>query len=347
MYNFPSRILHRLALGSKAILETGFDIERKLFSARSTESVAAKHVFVSGLARSGTTLLMRALYDSREFSSLTYRDMPFVLAPNTWAKVTKRSRHHMNDIERAHGDGIRIGFDSPEALEEVFWRVFGGDYIRGDRLASVRLSDESIAAFRAYVDLINRRYNKKRYLSKNNNNILRLTGLSRAFPDAIVLVPFRDPIQQARSLLTQHNKFIERHRYDRFARKYMTWLVHHEFGSDHRPFEWGATVGAKYAPTELEYWLAQWIGVYGFLVEQVSEDDTHRVFVCYELLCERSPEAWGSICNLVDIPLRTESTDRFETRNRTAETAVPGSLSDKAYSIYEALMIRSSNRLLS
>jgi len=66
----------------------------------------------------------------------------------------------MNDIERDNGDGIRIGFDSPEALEEVFWRVFRGDYIRPDRLVSVRLPDASIVTFRAYVELINRRYNK-------------------------------------------------------------------------------------------------------------------------------------------------------------------------------------------
>jgi len=197
MYDFPSRVLHRLALSNTAILETSFDMERKLFAERPIKSIQAKHVFVSGLARSGTTMLMQALYDSREFSALTYRDMPFVLAPNTWAKVTERSQRHMDDVERAHGDGIQIGFDSPETLEEVFWRVFGGDYIREDRLASVRLTDESIAAFRVYVDLINRRYNKRRYLSKNNNNVLRLAGLPNIFPNSIILVPFRDPLRQA------------------------------------------------------------------------------------------------------------------------------------------------------
>lgn len=27
-------------------------------------------------------------------------------------------------VERAHGDGIKIGYDSPEAFEEVIWRAF-------------------------------------------------------------------------------------------------------------------------------------------------------------------------------------------------------------------------------
>ncbi|WP_133511906.1 sulfotransferase [Candidatus Thiosymbion oneisti] len=347
MYDFPSRVLHRLALSNAAILETSFDIERKLFSKKPIESIQAKHVFVSGLARSGTTMLMQALYDSKEFSSLTYRDMPFVLAPNTWAKVTRSSQRHGDDIERAHGDGIQIGFDSPEALEEVFWRVFGGDYIREDRLVSVQLADESVAAFRVYVDLINQRYNKTRYLSKNNNNVLRLAGLPSIFPNAIILVPFRDPIKQARSLLTQHRRFIDRNRYDRFAQRYMTWLVHHEFGRDHRPFEWGAASGTKHVPTALEYWLAQWVGVYRFLMEQVSENDKHCVFVCYERLCEQSSEVWSGICKLLDIPPQTELTNRFEIRNGTTQDAEASSLLSEAYSIYETLLIRSSKRILS
>ena len=40
------------------------------------------HVFVSGLARSGTTALLNALYQSGTFASLSYDDMPFILAPN-------------------------------------------------------------------------------------------------------------------------------------------------------------------------------------------------------------------------------------------------------------------------
>jgi len=63
---------------------------------------------------------MRALYDSTEFSALTYRDMPFVLAPKTWAKIAAGSRPQIDEVERAPGDGLRTGFDSPEALEEVF-----------------------------------------------------------------------------------------------------------------------------------------------------------------------------------------------------------------------------------
>lgn len=346
MYGFGSRLLHRLALGSEAILEASFDLERRLCPEAAGKSAEANHVFVSGLARAGTTMLLRALYDTNVFASLTYRDMPFVLAPNTWAKVTRRSRLQMDAAERAHGDGIKVDFDSPEALEEVFWRVFGGEYVRKDRLAPVELHDDVIDSFRAYVDLVNHRYDRQRYLSKNNNNILRLGVLSRAFPNAAILLPFRDPVRHAQSLLTQHNRFIEQCRHDPFTQRYMTWLAHHEFGEDHRPFEWGAAVSGEYRPTELSYWLAQWIGVYRFLMTQISENDERRVFVCYELLCERSLDVWSGICKLLDIPLRREAVNGFEVRHRpTAETG-ESVLCDEAYALYEILKNRSSDRLL-
>ena len=169
----------------------------------------------------------------------------------------------------------------------------------------------------------------------------------RAFPNAIILLPFRDPIKQAQSLLTQHNRFIEQHRHDRFTQRYMTWLVHHEFGSDHRPFECGAAVGTKHVATELEYWLVQWIGVYRFLMKQVSEDDKQRIFVCYELLCEQSRDVWSGIRKLLDISLHYELTNGFEIRNSAIKDVEASGLLDEAYSIYEALVIRSSNQILS
>jgi len=86
-----------------------------------------KHIFIAGLARAGTTALMRLFYETGEFCSLTYRDMPFPLAPLLWKKLMRFSAREQGLRERPHGDGIFVGFDSPEALEEVFWRVFCGE----------------------------------------------------------------------------------------------------------------------------------------------------------------------------------------------------------------------------
>ena len=77
-YKFIDRLLHRLALGIPWISEMAFDIEKLTINSKVIKPQA---FYVTGLARSGTTMLMRALYSTDSFASLTYNDMPFVLSP--------------------------------------------------------------------------------------------------------------------------------------------------------------------------------------------------------------------------------------------------------------------------
>ena len=73
------------------------------------------------MARSGSTILLNSIYKTDIFASLTYADMPFVLAPNLWSKISLiRSKSNLILKERAHKDGIKISTSSPEAFEEVF-----------------------------------------------------------------------------------------------------------------------------------------------------------------------------------------------------------------------------------
>lgn len=301
-YSLLSRLLHRLALGIPAIAEASFDAEQALLSRAPAAAQTGRHVFVAGLARSGTTVLMRSLFATGEFCSLTYRDMPFVLAPGLWSRITRGSRAEREATQRAHGDGIMVDFDSPEALEEVFWRVFcGTEYIRPDQLAAMQASVATVERFRRYVAAILHRYQSTRYLSKNNNNILRIGTLIEAFPSARIIVPFREPLQQAHSLLTQHRRFSEKHGADKFTERYMRWLGHHEFGADHRPFEWGISGARTYSPDTLDYWLAQWIGVYAQLVQEVRRHDSHVRLLSYERLCLQTQHQWHRLSELVEL----------------------------------------------
>ena len=88
-YSWTSKALHFLALRKPAIAEISLDIELAIFKNKISDVTMGRHVFVAGYARSGTTILTRALYNTGQFGSLTYRDMPFVLAPNCWLKVSK------------------------------------------------------------------------------------------------------------------------------------------------------------------------------------------------------------------------------------------------------------------
>ena len=290
-------MLHHLALSSRFMGEAVFDIELSRSTKNLRDHHHGDHVFVAGLARAGTTLLMRMLYGSGKFCSLTYRDMPFVMAPNLWSGISGGTARTIVSQERAHGDGMLVDFDSPEALEEVFWRVFcESGYIAKNHLAPMVADANIIEKFRQYINLIMLRYGGNRYLSKNNNNVLRLPSINKAFPNARIIVPFRTPLQHAGSLLNQHQRFCEQQSRDKFIRHYMGWLGHYEFGLDHRPFCYKADGGLSSArepgfdTSTVDYWLQRWIDTYAHVLNQFKSGQVTCTFFSYEKLCKRPDE---------------------------------------------------------
>jgi hypothetical protein len=281
---------------------------------------------------------MRRIHDSGAFRSLTYSDMPFVLAPNLWGRLRGPRQAPAAAEERAHGDGLTVTADSPESLEEVFWRVVDGPaYIGADALHPHAPDDRLIARYRAYVGAILASTGATRYLSKNNNNILRLPALARAFPGATILLPFRRPLDHAASLLRQHRRFTALHREDGFARAYMGWLVHHEFGSDHRPFATHPPV--PHAPDTLAFWLAHWVGVHRWILAQAPRG---ALFVRSESLAE-DPGSWPALARRLGIPAEsTGATPDFAVRpvQETAADAVPADLLAEARQVHAALCRR-------
>ncbi|NCP76491.1 sulfotransferase, partial [Shewanella vesiculosa] len=336
-YGILSKLLHKLSLGNAFVGEICFDIECSVKRKDIQSSINGKHIFVSGLARAGTTMLMRALHETGEFASLTYRDMPFVLAPNMWAKISGLANIEMDKKVRVHGDGILVDFDSPEALEEIFWATFiGNSYIRKEKLLPHVVENEIIEKFRDYVALVLMRYGKSRYLSKNNNNILRQNSILEAFPCATILVPFREPLQQAYSLMKQHQKFKVEGESNPFLEQYMGWLVHHEFGSDHRPFEWGVEDAGIYEVESIDYWLLQWVSAYSTLLTIFEKQAASSclLFVCYESICSDTTRVWGAILNKLEI----ESSSIPDFNIRFSETPSPNSsLKNTAHALYAKL----------
>jgi len=296
-YGFWQKQLHWLVLGSRIVTEFSLDLE----TGRNRSDPAAvenrRHVFIAGLARSGTTILLRRLYATGAFASLTYRDMPFVLMPMSWKGLWQKSQKSGKKTQRAHGDGLMVDYDSPEAFEEVFWKAAcGPDYIRKDGLLPHAPEHGVLEKFKQYIGLVlkSREFKADRYLSKNNNNILRLPALCRALPQSLILVPFRDPAQQAASLLRQHRRFLEP--VDGFIIKYMKWLGHYEFGAGHQPFLVSDQAN-PYDRETLAYWLMLWNQVYQWLLATAPAS---TVFISYERLCTDNGQTWARLLEKVD-----------------------------------------------
>ncbi len=334
-YGPGSRFLHKIALGNGIIPEVSWDLEKALLGKRNESITQDRHVFIAGLARAGTTVLMRRLFASGAFQSLTYQDMPFVLMPNLWRKMRGRNARSGEKKERAHGDGLLVDFDSPEALEEVFWRFHEGDsYLKEDRLVPMQGSEETIEEFREYIRAILKEHPNERYLSKNNNNILRLGSLNEAFPNSIILIPYREPLQQAYSLWQQHRRFLDS---DPFTAKYMVWLAHHEFGQGHRPFVFCESQILEGAPENLDYWLSLWRNVYGWLIQNVPGNAR---FISYRQLCEDTESVWGVLERDLDLPPALKNADHLTYREREVNIPYNPSLLTEARVIYQQLVER-------
>lgn len=263
-------------------------------------------VFVTSLPRAGTTALLKFLAHLPGFATHTYRDMPFVMAPLLWDRLSGAFRKRSELAERAHGDGIQVGFDSPEGFEEVIWHAYWPGHYEpaGIQLWTVNDADPDAVGFfwRHFRKVVALRGTAGgapgRYLSKNNANMGRIDLLQKIFPGATVIVPVRHPLSQAASLLRQHRNFTELHRHNPFVRCYMSDIGHFEFGALHRPllFPGFRDMSFGLSPDALDYWLAYWIAAF----EHVLKRRDAVSLVRFESFVSGDPATILCLCELVE-----------------------------------------------
>lgn len=264
-------------------------------------------IFITALPRSGTTILLHLLATTDHFASHTYRDMPFVLCPMLWQRFSQHFSVFDSPVERAHGDGLQVSANSPEAFEEMVWKHFWPDHYAHDRIRPWTSSEQNLE-FDAFLGthmrkiIAVRRHEKRddhRYLSKNNSNIARVACPPEPLKDGTFLIPFREPIQHAASLLKQHRRFLKIHQRDDFVREYMEAIGHHEFGGGLKPVNFNGWLENAKDPDSLEFWVRYWIAAYRHLVEHVASS---RVLVSYQRLTDEPVTSLGRIADIVDIP---------------------------------------------
>jgi hypothetical protein len=220
-----------------------------------------------------------------------------------------------------HGDGILVNVNSPEAFEEIIWKEFWPSYYKREWI--IPWSEKRYPDFEDFfIDhmqkIIHLRSNvekQARYISKNNQNIARIGYLNRVFPDAIIILLFRSPIQHAASLLKQHRNFLSIHQDDVFAQKYMADTGHFDFGDNLRPVDFNGWF-SKQADRDLNslsFWLQYWVNTYSYLFGK-SNDQVR--FLSFDSLCDqpqRSLERLGSLIEVKNIETLMKSVYRIST----------------------------------
>ena len=305
-YSFADRAVHRIAFATLPAQVALADMEDKLFAKELEGVESGAPLFITALPRAGTTLLLELCAKLPEYCSHTYRDMPFLLCPMLWQRFSGRFQRADAPRERAHGDGMMVSTDSAEAFEEVIWKFFWRQHYRDDRIIPWgELHDEEFREFlvshlRKIIALRGPPASvKARYVSKNNANIARLRGLAQLFPEAVFVVPFRDPLQHAASLRRQHLRFLGVHAEDHFARFYMSAIGHHDFGANLKPLDFDGWLKTRrsHDETTLDFWLEYWTACYRHVLP-LSGGSVH--LVSYDRLSVDPGPALESLARIVD-----------------------------------------------
>lgn len=260
-YNALQKFLHDFILSKKIINKSLFELE-KIIYLKNKDIKNQSHVFITGLPRSGTTSLLNFLFSSNEYASLTYNNMPFILSPHFSKLFHKKN---ITKKERLHGDGINFDNNSPEAFDEIFFDN-NEEFVRNE--------------LENYIQLVLLNNNKTKYLSKNNLNYKRIDLIQSIFPNSIFLIPIREPLQHANSLLNQHLHFSQLQKEDNFIIRYMNYLGHNEFGLNHKP--WNKPIHFNDL-NNINYWLEQWNLFYDFIYKKFQSYE-NCYFVIYEEL---------------------------------------------------------------
>ncbi len=330
-YSELSQLLHRMALNHYALSYRLYKMEAKKLPKRGVNP-KNQYLIISGLARAGTTSLMNKLVENSAFASLSYANMPFLTAPNYWSRIYKPK--DKSKKERSHKDGIMIGLDSFEALEEYFFKVIANDsYISEESVNVYELTDSEKSDYLNYQAVV-RSSDDKIYLAKNNNFLLRYQSLRATNKEFIAVFMFREPLTHAASLLEKHKEFSASQKEDPFFLEYMNWLGHHEFGLNQKHFQFDEKDSIKTKDKlSLDYWLEVWINYYSYLL---TIDRKGALFIDYNAYCENPKTILAKIFQSIGVNDELQLSPRF-INNRKVDLPYTDELLQKANEIHSQL----------
>lgn len=292
------------------------DLESSAHRAEIDAIAIDRPIYVAGLARSGSTIMLEMLASQPGVATHRYRDFPPVYTPLFWNRAFAHVyRSDAPPTERAHKDRILVTPDSPEAMEEVLWMRFFPAAHETSRSQVLDAATRNPGFERFYADHLKKILlvrGGQRYLSKGNYNLSRFAYLRRMFPTARFIVPVREPRWHIASLMKQHRLFCVEEQRDPRILKHMRRAGHLEFGLDRRAINVGDTAAAQEVERlwregeEVRGWARYWAMLYGFVLDQREADPglgDAVMLVRYEDLCDRAEATLDAIFSHADLPL--------------------------------------------
>ncbi len=283
-------------------------------------------IYVTSLARAGTTIVTEMLATHPELTCHRYSDFPNVWTPY-WRNhlLQKTRRETPQPVERAHRDRIMVSNDSPEAVEEVLWMAFF-EHIHDPEQSNVLDATTSNPDFEQFYPEHIRKLvavrKARRYLAKGNYNVSRLAYLHRLYPDARFLVPIRNPQHHIASLAKQHALFSQAHAHDNRVGRQLAMSGHFEFGPFRRAVHFGDDAVAQQVKQDWDEgrealgWARYWAETYNFLASQLEANPAlaeRALLFRYEDLCEHSESVIDQLVQHCELaaPAFAQSRDHY------------------------------------
>jgi Sulfotransferase family len=332
-------------------------IESRLLRDDLNEVHIERPVFIAGLPRSGSTILLEMIADAPGFTAHRYADFPLLWTPYAWNWLRQRlPLRAAARIERAHRDRILVNRDSPEAFEEPIWQQ-GFPHLHQEMQSEILDAQTDSADFeQLFKDHIRKLLMVRasaRYVSKGNYSVLRLGYLAKLFPDARLLVPLRAPEAHVASLLKQERLYASA---PEKVLRHIGRIGHHEFGKYRRVLHLGDA--EAFAQTREDFsqgrmaraWLRTWVCVYRWLADTLMHDAAlaERVLlVDYDQLCANSANTLSRIGQHVALPAQdlAELVQRWSSRlsqpdyyQREPMQEIEPELLATAHSLHERLL---------
>jgi hypothetical protein len=311
---FIAKLVHQFPTIANLMNRT----ESLILRRQMTDYAIDRPIYVTGMARAGTTITLEMLSQHPSVATHRYLHMVLPYAPHFIQLAANVLPLMKSPVERLHKDRLLVTRDSPEAVEEIIWQRFFSsilDESQSNILDSTTSNPDFEMFYKEHLRKLLFNQNATRYAAKNNYNASRMEYLQKMFPDVQFVIVVRNPFDHIASLAKQDMILGSLESADPRLLDWTKIIGHREFGSAKICINFGNSKTVEMirnlwsSPrTYAQGWAVYWNEVYSYLLEKLDSNPNladASIVVRYEDLCEFPEKTIDAIVQHVEIDLES------------------------------------------
>ena len=302
------------------------NIETAFLKNRIDKIKIEKPVYITGLARAGSTILLEFLSKSKEAATHRYTDFPAIYTPYFWGSfLDKVLPKNPKEQERPHKDGIMITLSSPESMEEMLWRSFFKNLHNPKKnsiLSNNVKNDKFEKFYKEHLKKIILKRGSTRYISKANYNLTRIPYIKKLFPTAKSILLVRDPKKHIASFIKTDKYVSDIQKKHPLVLSHFNKSAHFEYGLNKKPVNCGSDnsdiMELFKSGENVRAWARYWsrINRYLFEISNSKELAGSTLLIKYEDLCSKPELTLKKIIDFISLDISDEIIDDYSKKLR-------------------------------